>query len=118
MRGYWNHDRLAKAEFLGESKTNPIFTMIDYGSFPACLTEGETAITGEVYDVTDAELAATDRLEGYPSFYTRVRCITDFGEAWIYVMKPSTLGNSKPTVIPEGIWKPKSKRLFQDRSYK
>ena len=43
-------------------------------SFPYVLGKGDNGynITGEVYEVTDTELAALDRLEGSPTHYHKV----------------------------------------------
>jgi gamma-glutamylaminecyclotransferase len=103
---YWNHVILEGSEFLGEAKTTPVFTMIDYGAFPAILPEGKTAIHGEIYDISDATLVRTDRLEGHPGFYTRTRCNTTLGEAWIYLMKSSSIKGKDLTIIESGLWKP------------
>lgn len=107
-KNYGNHGFLEKSEFLGEAKTKAEFTMISYGFFPACLTPGNTEISGEVYDVTDAVLERLDRLEGHPSWYQRIRCETTLGEAWIYTMKKETLEKADKTiVIQSGVWQQK-----------
>lgn len=111
MKGFGNHGLVEGSEFIGPAKTHPEFTMISYGFFPACLTEGDTAISGEVYDVTDGVLARLDRLEGHPTWYRRIRCNTDKGEAWMYTMNPETLENArKVEKIESGNW-----RLDQQR---
>lgn len=50
---------------LGKATTAMRFTMHDLGSFPACVPGGPAPVKGEVWEVTDAGLAALDRLEGY-----------------------------------------------------
>ena len=106
-KDYGNHSYVEKSEFIGKAKTLPIFTMISYGFFPACLINGKTEISGEVYDVTDSILSRMDRLEGVPNHYQRIRCITTLGEAWIYVMKDDVLRNAKNIpIIETGFWQP------------
>jgi gamma-glutamylaminecyclotransferase len=108
-KGYGNHGFVETSHFVGEAVTEPKFTMISYGFFPACLTDGVTEIKGEVYDVADSVLARMDRLEGVPDFYQRIRVATSLGEAWMYVMKRDTIKNVRAIdPIESGVWKPRT----------
>ena len=46
------------------AETEAEFTFLNLGGFPGLLEGGDTAIEGEVYEVTDACLVRLDRLEG------------------------------------------------------
>lgn len=110
-RGNGNHSLLEKSDYLGPAVTEEAkYTMVDYGFFPAVIPSGEMVIHGEAYDVSDGVLARLDRLEGHPNFYTRTRVKTNFGEAWMYLIKPETLKDAKYPVIEGGIWRGKSQR--------
>lgn len=66
--------------------TRPEFTLYNLGYFPGVVAKGDTAVLGEVYEVTDDVLASLDRLEGHPHHYRReARALADGTMAWIYV---------------------------------
>ena len=85
-KGFHNAFYLQEARFLGAFTTEPVYSMYSFGSYPAVSEFGNTAIEGEVYDINDAQLAMTDRLEWYPDFFQRVMIDTSFGKAWMYVV--------------------------------
>lgn len=99
-KGFHNAFYLQDARFLGEFTTGAMYTMYNFGNYPAVRETGETAIRGEVYEINQTQLASTDRLEWYPDFYQRVVIETRFGDAWMYVVserlcvdKVATSGN-------------------------
>lgn len=112
--GYHNHPYLAVqgVTYLGTSKTAPKFTMISFGSFPAVLRGGNTAIECEVYEVNNkAALSAIYRLEGYSGIQTKYggqnwydveEIETPWGKAQMFVM------DREPTrsdaVVESGVW--------------
>ena len=101
-QGHGNHKYfLSKAKLLGKFITPPKYTMYSLGGFPGVIDAGETSIHGEVYEVTDEEFARIDRLEGYPSMYTRKQIDTDYGKAWIYIWNYDTKGLEK---VETGNW--------------
>jgi len=71
-RGHSNHNHyLGQARFVGAARTEPLYVMRSLGGFPGVTRGGTTAVTGEIFEVTNAELANLDRLEGHPDFYRR-----------------------------------------------
>jgi gamma-glutamylaminecyclotransferase len=57
---------------MGEALTAPNCTLIKLGGFPGLLFGGDTAVKGEVYEVSDSEdLRRLDGLEGHPNWYRR-----------------------------------------------
>ena len=73
-RGFWNHRLLVDAEFIGEFATASDYKIYCNGSYPYLIEAGSdkgVPVEGEIYRVSDAELARCDRLEGHPSAYTR-----------------------------------------------
>ncbi|MCL6444746.1 MAG: gamma-glutamylcyclotransferase [Alicyclobacillus sp.] len=46
-------------------------TMCDLGWFPAVVLRGKGVVVGEWVEITEAGLAALDRLEAYPRLYDR-----------------------------------------------
>lgn len=101
-RGQSNHAWLADSRFLGLHRTQPRFTMRDLGAYPAVVAAGRTAILGEIYEVTPPVLQGLDELEGYPELYIRLRLVTPWGRAWIYLMPLHAL-RGEP-VVPGGDW--------------
>lgn len=101
--GRGNHYLLEGSKYLGPAKTSPIFTMVSYGSFPAVLADGDTAITGEIYEVDDNTLRALDRLEGHPDWYRRCEVVTDVAKAWMYIMNPEKV-HARAPIVETGVW--------------
>lgn len=100
----WNNHILEESELVGTTKTDPIFTMKDLGSFPGLLHHGNSKIEIEVYKVVDnITFARLDRLEGYPNFYNRMIIETEFGYAWIYYNPLQERYINAPTV-ESGNW--------------
>lgn len=100
-KGFHNHSVLGKAAvYIGHHTTKPCYTMYDLGFYPAISLLGNTAIVGEVYEVSDLE--NIDRLEGYPHFYNRIEIETKYGLAWVYHLVDD---NIRYKVIESGEWK-------------
>jgi len=103
-RGFGNSVLLNEAEFIQNAMTQPSYTMINLGFFPGVQLNGDTPIIGEVYKVTEDEMLRLDRLEGYPSFYNRVR-IPLPGldvEPWMYFLPKKGYESNKK--IQSGEW--------------
>jgi len=82
-------EKIEGAEFVSEATTiHPTFDMIDLGSYPGVIEDNYTGckIVGEVFSITPQLLEQIDEIEGYPSFYNRIRVDTTVGEAWMYVL--------------------------------
>ncbi len=73
LSGEGNHRQLRGARMLAVRRTEPRYTLVSLGPYPALLAGGTTSVTGEVYDVDDDLLRALDRFEGVPSVYRRER---------------------------------------------
>lgn len=105
LRGFGNHRVIEGAKFLGEHVTDGKFTMVSLSSFPGVIENGDTAIIGEVYEVTDEIFSRLDMLEGYPTFYGRKQIKTAYGDAWIYLLPNSYLTNHSK--VASGNWRTK-----------
>ena len=86
-RGQRNFHYLQAAEFVGSFSTEAVFSMYVFDDYPAVCEQGHHAIHGEIYLVSDTQFRALDELEWYPDFYQRILIPTDYGEAWIYIVK-------------------------------
>ncbi|MEO0446657.1 MAG: gamma-glutamylcyclotransferase family protein [Verrucomicrobiota bacterium] len=65
-RGFCNHHFLEGQRFLQEVQTLPVYTMYDYGGFPALVEAppgNGCAIHGELWDIEGSRLTALDWLE-------------------------------------------------------
>lgn len=118
-RGFGNHQRLVigGARFIGPAVTKPIYTMVDLGAFPGVITDGETEISGELYEVDGACLQSLDSLEGHPNFYRRAltRVYNPYNRqecwwTWIYVLVREPFVSQ---VIANGVW-PMKYRVDRD----
>jgi len=96
---YGNHTIISKAPYLGEAITDESnFKMISFsGAFPGVgrRPEYKFRVSGEVYEVTDAQLYQMDQLESNGRFYERnyidVHIKLDNGKyvkekAWMYLL--------------------------------
>ena len=92
-------------QFRGDHVTNPNYTMVHLGGFPGVLDTGNTAITGEIYSITNTVFARLDRLEGYPSMYTRKEIETPYGNAWIYIYNTNRPESFNEFIVESGVWK-------------
>ena len=106
LPGLGNHGVIASSETLGAATTEPIYTMVSLGAFPAIVEGGETAIHGEVYEVDSDTLAALDRLEGHPRFYKRMLIWLAGGEssAYTYLLPPERIADRHLLEVPSGNW--------------
>jgi gamma-glutamylaminecyclotransferase len=86
LRGGSGHHHLAGGRFLGPARTEPAWTLIDLGAYPALRPGGSSPIPGELYAVDDALLAALDRWEEVPTLYRRTAVALEGGgeaQAWV-----------------------------------
>jgi gamma-glutamylcyclotransferase (GGCT)/AIG2-like uncharacterized protein YtfP len=80
LAGEENHGHLRGSRLIGAFRTEPIYTLVDLGAYPALLEGGTTSVDGEVYEVDDATLATIDAFEGHPELYRRLPVRLDGGE--------------------------------------
>ena len=75
------------AHFVGRHQSEKIFSMYEFGGYPAVCQNGRHAISGEVYRVNDRHFRLLDVLEAYPDFYQRIEIPTRWGDAWMYIVE-------------------------------
>ena len=90
---------------IARTQTQPLYELIDLGPYPALIEGGETAVSGEVFDVDESLLPLLDEYEDCPELYRRLP-VRLCGE-WVaqaYVMPRESL---KPEfrAIPSGDWR-------------
>lgn len=111
-RGEPNHWLLQGSRFLGEHRAGPGFVMVDLGTCPGVIPDGEGSVQGEVYRVDGKTLRRLDRLEAYPVVYTREEIETPFGRAWIYLHRHA---RGRTGVIASGDWLDRGRALGRRR---
>ena len=80
-KGYGNNRLLQNAIFIDKGITLKPYVIYGAGGFPVVFdTEKKGHIAGEVYDVTPAERARLDGLEGYPYMYHRKKVMVVLDE--------------------------------------
>lgn len=100
-QGNWSWALRNRSEKLGEAEISG-FQMYSTGGFPAVVhATDEDVIKIEVYEVDDEVFSDLDRLEGYPTMYTREQVDTEYGSAWLYIWNSST---ARLQLLPEGDW--------------
>ena len=71
-RGFWNDFFLRNSRFIGEYHTCSNYGLIVNNELPYMVSFVSLyTIHGEIYDVSDEELKAIDKLEGNGKWYTR-----------------------------------------------
>ena len=100
-KGQRNDHFLRAAQFVGNFTTPGIYSMYEFEDYPAVCLHGQHAIEGEIYHVNDQQFKMLDDLEWCPHFYQRIEIATDFGDAWMYIVKAELCHGKK--LIP-GNW--------------
>lgn len=100
-RGQRNAHYMRGAGYVGRHVTEKIFSMYEFGGYPAVCRDGRHAISGEVYRVSDQQFEILDAFESYPEFYQRIEIPTRWGDAWMYVVEP---GLCHGRILVPGRW--------------
>lgn len=87
LKGFGNHRLMSTSKYLGNA-TLEGFDMFSLGAFPV-ISPGKGRIAVELYEVDEGVMSSLDRLEGYPTFYNRMKVDIPGQEdqAWIYFME-------------------------------
>jgi gamma-glutamylaminecyclotransferase len=102
LRGEPNHPQLSDASFVRNTRTVARYELVDLGGYPALLEDGESAISGEVYDVSGELLARLDAFEEVPELYERKAIELIDGRSDAYVMsRARAVGAPR---IEDGTW--------------
>ena len=101
-RGEPGHALLRGAPLLATARTEPAFTLLDMGEWPALIEGGSTAIAGELYEVDESTMLELDRYEDVPELYLRVERAIAGEPAFIYVLRPEHARGY--AVIASGDW--------------
>jgi gamma-glutamylcyclotransferase (GGCT)/AIG2-like uncharacterized protein YtfP len=100
-RGQRAHHLLQGLPWLGQAWL-PGACLHDLGPFPMAVL-GEGSIQGELYGVSEADLAALDRFEGAPRLYQRHWLnLEDGRSAWVYLGRPHQVRHVAP--LASGCW--------------
>ncbi|MGK2861903.1 MAG: gamma-glutamylcyclotransferase family protein [Chitinophagaceae bacterium] len=88
-KGLHNHPIIKDQKYLGQYETDPLYNLLDLGSFPGLLKNGNTSVIMEVYEVDATCLKRLDTLEGYrgkneSNHYNREKIQSPFGEVYTY----------------------------------
>jgi gamma-glutamylaminecyclotransferase len=105
LSGENNHHHLRRSRCLGTCRTEPSYTLVDLGVYPALLDGGSTSVHGELYEVDTPTLLSLDAFEGHPAVYRRMLVrMTDGASAVAYVLRQTELAEGCST-IAQGDWK-------------
>ena len=77
-------------------------TLFDVCWYPGFVTEGNTRIRGDVFEITEKHLKDLDCYEGYPHLYSRELVLTEEGRTvLVYTYNHRNASNEE---IPSGDW--------------
>jgi len=110
-KGHGNFEYLLKGEeFIGQFETEPIYTLLDLGSFPGLVKAGGTSVVMEVFDVDAEKLKKLDGLEGYygvaekkTNHYNREKIDSPFGPVSTYFYNKMKKKEAY-RIVPDGDW--------------
>src|SRR3954464_9788743 len=108
-KGYGNNRLLTNAEFVGNFATEPNYRIFCNGSFPYLIQVGEgsgVSVEGEIYKVSDQELARCDRLEGHPEMYERKPVAIKYeikNDELVKTTLPSIVGKIEAYIYPHDV---------------
>jgi gamma-glutamylcyclotransferase (GGCT)/AIG2-like uncharacterized protein YtfP len=85
-RGQAAHALLRGAPLLAQVQTEARFTLIDFNGYPALVEGGDSAVTGEIYEVGPDVLGELDRYEDAPDLYQRVAMRIAGHDVVVYVL--------------------------------
>lgn len=92
LRGERDHDLLAGAEFLGEARTKPLYTLVDLGPYPAIFVGGSVSVLGELYRIDKKVRFAIDVRKECPVMFQRIKLELEGGKLVEgYVMREDQL---------------------------
>jgi gamma-glutamylcyclotransferase (GGCT)/AIG2-like uncharacterized protein YtfP len=104
MRGESDHALLEGAEFLGEVRTRPGYTLVEVGPMAGLLVGGLGSVAGELYAIVYATLAACDTKRDHPRLYHRdVIELDDGSEAHAYLFHADQVRGKRR--VRDGIWR-------------
>jgi gamma-glutamylcyclotransferase (GGCT)/AIG2-like uncharacterized protein YtfP len=98
------HRQLAGSPCCGEAQLRGL-ALYDLGPFPmAVATDPQALLHGELYRLTDEQLARLDRFEGAPRLYERQRwALADGRPVWVYVGRPRQVRHVRRLTC--GMWR-------------
>jgi gamma-glutamylaminecyclotransferase len=115
LSGEDNHHHLTRSHRLGTCRTEPSYTLVDLGAYPALLEGGTTSVRGELYEVDQSTLMSLDAFEGHPDMYRRGLIRMTNGRSAIgYLLRQTELATGCST-IASGDWKAGRSRKDQSR---
>jgi gamma-glutamylcyclotransferase (GGCT)/AIG2-like uncharacterized protein YtfP len=103
-KGQSAHALLQGAPLIAEAWTDPCFELVNMGDYPGLVLGGNTAVRGEIYDVSPNTLAQLDRYEEAPEVYQRATLVVAGHEVLTYLL-PAAFALERPR-LPEGDWSP------------
>lgn len=103
MRGEPAHGLLGDARWIVDAHTEPAFTLLNMGEYPALLEGGSTRVAGEIYEIDASLLEALDRYEEAPAVYARRVLRIGAYDALAYVLKLEHA--AQRVVIASGDWR-------------
>ncbi|HEX7671216.1 MAG TPA: gamma-glutamylcyclotransferase family protein, partial [Polyangiaceae bacterium] len=104
LAGEREHDLILGAEFLGEAVTKPEYTLVDLGVYPALLSGGSGAVTGELYLVSRKQRFDVDVKKEVPILFQRIVVrLADGSNAETYAMKDDQVRGKRR--LANGDWR-------------
>ena len=102
-KGFGLNPVLKSSSYVETVKTKPKYTMYSLGAFPCIVKGGDTAIVGELYNISPETERRLDMIEGVPQLYRKGKVeIKGYGNVLAYFFtKSSAKGLNK---IDTGDW--------------
>ena len=102
-KGFGLSPVLSSSDYVDTVQTKPKYTMYSLGAFPCIVKGGNTAITGEVYNISSDTEERLDMIEGVPQLYKKGKVeIKGFRNVLAYFMTKSSVKGLN--VVESGDW--------------
>ena len=91
-KGFGLSPVLNSSDYVETVKTKPKYTMYSLGAFPCIVKGGDTAIVGEIYNISPETERRLDMIEGVPQLYQKGKVDIDgYSNVMAYFMKKSSV---------------------------
>src|SRR4051812_31813997 len=85
-RGGAAHELLGNARLIDSVWTEPRYTLLDMGGYPALVEQGTGSVRGEIYEFDAARLQELDRYEDCPGLYLRAERVIAGHHVLVYLL--------------------------------
>jgi gamma-glutamylaminecyclotransferase len=105
-KGASRSQALSPSDHVGTTRIKGRLHHVTKATFPTIVLDMEHSpgVVVDVYEVDLLTMLALDQIEGCPDMYSRTKVDTEFGQAWVYYLDPTTYARVIGEQVPSGDW--------------